>query len=92
MKADTRSTNVLKYWTGLSAYFNKPFPDYSDKHIDEFKLIHYLVAHQMYMSDVESIPAARKAMNSEWKNLTVMKGWGIVPKPQYEDVVRNAQT
>ena len=55
---------------------NKSIPDNSGKYIGVLNMIHNQVARQMHMSEADIIPAAMKAMESEWKALADMKCWG----------------
>ena len=59
----------------MAVSFTNPISDHCDKYIGEPGIIYCLVARQMEMSEVEIVPAANKAMDSEWKELADMKCW-----------------
>ena len=48
----------------MTVSVNRSMFDHSEKYIDEHKSIHYVVASQMEMSEVEIIPVETKAMDS----------------------------
>ncbi len=57
----------------MAISFAQAVPQHHEKQCDELSVLNSMVARQMEMTEVNNIPAAKAAMDAEWKKLWDMK-------------------